>query len=119
MAAAVLLVTGFVGRGAEGLFLAVADGGEAVGRNAQADEILFDGGSAAITESEVVFGGAAFVAMAFDGDANLRVVAEEIGGFAESILGVSANIRLVVIEVGVTNFLEEEFVQARLGSFDD
>src|SRR5208337_3467187 len=65
MAAAVLLVALFVGRCAEGLFLAVADGGEAVGRNAQADEILLDGGGAAIAESEVVFGGAAFVTMAF------------------------------------------------------
>src|SRR5208283_5010205 len=119
MAAAVLLVAGFVGRGAEGLFLAVADGGEAVGRNALAEEILFVGDGAAIAEREVVFGGAAFVAMAFDGDADLRIVAEELDGFAESVLGVSANIRLVVIEVGVTKLLEEEFVQARLGSFDD
>src|SRR5208282_1087661 len=117
MAAAVLLPAGFVGSRAEGLFLAVADGGEAVGRNAQADQILFDGVGAAIAESEVVLGGAAFIAMAFDGRADLRIVAKEIGGLGEGLLGVCADVSLVVIEVGVAHFLEEELVQGGLGSF--
>src|SRR5208337_3846052 len=119
VAATVFLPAGLVGFHAEGLFLAIADRGEAVGRNAQADEILLDGVGAAIAESQVVFSGAAFVAMALDGDAELRIVAEEVGGLTEGILGVGANISLVVIEVGVTHFLKEEFVQGGLGSLDD
>ena len=119
MAAAVLLPAGLVGFHAEGLFLAIADRGEAVGRNAQADEILLDGVGAAIAESQVVFRRAAFVAMAFDGDAELRIVAEEVGGLAEGLASVSANVRLVVIEVGIADFLEEELIQAGLGSLDD
>src|SRR6266702_4288217 len=77
MASAVLLPAGFVGFGAEGLFLAVTDGVEVGGRNAEIDEVLFDGVGAAIAEGEVVFGGAAFIAMAFDIDLFIRIALEE------------------------------------------
>ena len=48
MAATILLVAGFAGFVAERLFLAVADGAEAIGRNAQGDEILFYCGGATV-----------------------------------------------------------------------
>ena len=48
VASAVLLPAGFVALGAEGLFFAEADGADAVGGDAQGDEILLDGAGAAI-----------------------------------------------------------------------
>src|SRR5208282_3977724 len=69
VAAAVLLPTGFVGFGAEGLLLAPT-GGQNVGRrNAEANEVFLDGVGATLTEGEVVFGGTALVAVAFDSEA--------------------------------------------------
>src|SRR4029077_4348349 len=82
VAAAVLLPAGFVVVGAEGLFLAEADGAHAIGRDAQGDEILLHRAGAAIAEREVVFRRAALVAMAFNGYANLRIIAQEIGGLS-------------------------------------
>src|ERR1700740_1447625 len=91
VAAAVLLPAGFVVFGAEGLFFAEADGAHAIGRDAQGDEILLHRVGAPIAESEVVFGGAALVAMAFNGHANLRIVAQEVGGLGERLASVRAN----------------------------
>jgi len=50
----------------------------------------------------------------------LRIVAEEVGGLAKGLASVSANVRLVVIEVGIADFLEEELIERRgLGRFHD
>ena len=73
MAATILLIARLSGFIAERLFFAVADGAEAVRRNAQGDEILFYCGGATISETEVVFGGAALIAMAFDGGFNVWI----------------------------------------------
>jgi len=118
MAAAVLLPAFLVALGAEGLFLAEADGADAVGRDALRDDVLLDGSGAAVAEAEVVFGGAAFVAMALDGDLDRGIVAEEFGGLGEGGAGIGANVGLVEVEVSVANFLEEEFVERRFGRFD-
>src|SRR5690348_7634115 len=108
VAAAVLLPAGFVGLHAEGLFLAEADGAEIGGRDAQVDEILLDGVGAAIAQSEVVLGGAAFVAVAFDDDLCIRITLEERSGLLERYAGVRADIGLVEVEVGIADFLCEE-----------
>ena len=80
---------------AEWLFFAEADGAEAIGGDAQGDQILLDGAGAAIAEREVVFGGAALVAVAFDGHAKLRIVAQELGGRGEGLASVRANVGFV------------------------
>src|SRR5277367_7024507 len=49
--------------------------------------------------------------MAFDGHAKLRIVFEEVGGLAQSNLRIGTNFGGVVIEIGVANFLEKEFVE--------
>src|SRR5436190_2199117 len=67
MAATILLPAGFGALHAERLLLAEADGAEAVGRDAQRDEILLDGTGAAITEAEVIFGRPTLIAMTCDG----------------------------------------------------
>jgi len=109
VAAAVLGVALFAGLHAEGLFLAEADGVHAIAGDAESDEIRADGIGAAYAESQVVFGGAAFVAVAFDGDAGLRIVLEEVGGLGEILASVGTNLGGIVIEVGVANFLVKEF----------
>src|SRR5580704_16335991 len=116
VAAAVLGVTFFGGLHAEGLFLAEADGVHAVTRNAEADHIGANGVGTTYAESEVVFGGAALVAVAFDVDANGWIGLEEVGSLGKILTSVGTNLGAVVIEVGVTHFLIEEFVagQGRL-----
>src|SRR5258708_17659551 len=101
VAAAILLPARFVVLVAEGLFLAEADGADAIGGDAQGNEILLDGAGAAIAEREVVFGGPALVAMAFNGHANLRVVAQAVGGFGELLAGIRANVSLVGIDISI------------------
>src|SRR4029077_15246927 len=107
MAAAVLLPASLVVLRAERLLLAEADGAEAVGRNAQRDKILLDGAGAAIAKAEVVFGGAALVAVAFDDDFDRRGPLQEVRGRREGDAGVGTNVGLVVVKVGVTHFLIE------------
>src|SRR5271170_2783431 len=51
--------------------------------------------------------------MAFDGHAKLRIVLEEVGCFAQGNLRIGANLRGVIIEISVANFLEEKFVEGR------
>jgi len=104
---------------AEGLFLAPTGGSKAVGRNAEADEILLNGVGATVAEGEIVFGGAAFVAMAFDGDAGLGIVLEEVGGLLKSLTSVRTNFSGIVIEEGVADFLGPEFIEAGVFGFGD
>ena len=112
VAAAVLLPAGFVGFSAEGFFLAPTGCENAIGRKAEADEIFLDGVGAALAEGEVVFGGTALVAVAFDGDADVGIIFQEVGGPLKSSAGIGTNFGGVIVEVGVTDFLEEEFVEA-------
>ena len=111
MAATVFGVAGFVGFHAERLFFAVADGVETVGGNAEASEVLLDGVGATIAESEVVFGGAAFIAMALNGDAHGGILLEEFGVLLESRLGIATNFGAVVIEISVSDFLKEKLIE--------
>src|SRR5216683_427902 len=110
MAATVLLPARLVALGAEGLLLAEAGGIEAIGGDAQGHEILLDGVGAANAEAKVVFGGAALVAVAFDGCFDGRVGFQEVRGLGESGAGIRANVSLIVVEVGVLHFTQEEFV---------
>jgi len=75
---------------------------------------LLDGAGAAIAEREVVFGGAALVAVAFDGHAKLRIVAKELSGRGERLARVGANVGLVEVEVGVAHSIVEDLVGIRL-----
>ena len=63
VAAAVFLPAGFAMLRAEGLLLAEADRGELAGRDAQRSQVRLYRGGAAVAEAEVVFCGAAFVAV--------------------------------------------------------
>src|SRR5262249_44174588 len=98
---------------AERLLFAEANGIDAIGGDAQGDEVLLDGAGTTIAESKVVLGGAALVAVAFDGDALGWVVTKILSRFTESGASVSARVSLVEVEVGVLHQAMEEFVLRR------
>src|SRR5467141_282146 len=110
MAATVLLPAGLAALVAEGLLLAEADGAEAVGRNAQRNEVLLHGGGAAIAKGQVVFRGATLVAVAFDGCFDRRVAFQEVRGLGKSGAGIGTNVGLVKVEIGIAHFSQKEFV---------
>src|SRR5258708_7350870 len=95
-------------------------GGFGAGRNAEVDKVLLDGVGAAIAKGEVVFSGAALVAVAFDGDVGEWVALEEGSGLFERYAGVRTNVCLIEIEISVTHFLCEEFFKGgTFGLFND
>src|ERR1700676_656732 len=114
MAAAILLPAGLVALVAEGLLLAEANDGEAVGRNAQRNEVLLDGAGAAIAQTQVVFRGATLVAVAFDGCFDRRVAFQEVRGLGKSGAGIGTNVGLVIVKIGVAHFLREEPIEVNL-----
>ena len=87
----------FGGGAAERTFLAVADRLQAVGRDAQRNQELLGSGGPAVTQSKVVFGGAALIAMSLDYDLQLRIRTQERRRLAREHHATSgANVRLVV-----------------------
>jgi hypothetical protein len=82
--------------------LAVADGLQPIGRDAQLDEKIFGGTGAAIAQPEVIFGGAALVAMALHHDRGAGELGQnglQSAGIAgESVAGVGSDIALIVVE---------------------
>src|SRR6266481_951932 len=107
MAAAILLPASLGVLHAEGFLLAEADGAHTVGGDSQRHEILLDGVGTAIAEAEVVFGGAALIAMAFDGDFDRRVLLQEVRSRRERRTSVRTNVGLVVVKISVAYFLIE------------
>src|SRR5260370_3430717 len=102
MAAAILLPASLGVLHAEGFLLAEADGAHTVGGDSQRHEILLDGVGTAIAEAEVVFRGAALVAMTFDGDFDRRVLLQEVRSRRERRTSVRTNVGLVVVKVAAT-----------------
>src|SRR5277367_2327253 len=78
MRAAVLLPASFVGVGTLRAFLTVADGFQVIGGDAQLDQEVLGGGSAAIAQREVIFGGAALIAVAFDDHREVGILLEDL-----------------------------------------
>src|ERR1035438_1365250 len=116
--APVLLPAGFVLLGALRPFLAVADGLQPVGGNAEPLEELFGGAGAAVAQPEVVLGGAAFVAMTLDDDGRIGEIAQDTlqrGAIpGENVAGVTADIGLIVVEVSVQDFRRDALRKADL-----
>src|SRR5262249_45818440 len=92
MAASILLPAGFVGIGAEGMFLADAGGANLIGGNTERNEIGLRGGGAAVAEGEVIFLAAALVAVTLDYDAKSGIGAEKFRVMRESEAIVAENV---------------------------
>src|SRR5215469_14332143 len=108
MPAPVLLPTGFVGLGAEWLFLAVADGLDAIGPDPSRDERILDGAGTAIPQSQIVFRRPAFVAVSFDGEAKVGMLLQESDVALHGGLLIEPDIGLVVIKVDIFDVLSEQ-----------
>src|ERR1700756_3233953 len=100
MVAAVLGPGRLVMAGIERALLAVADGADAAGVDAEGDQILLGLVGAAGAEREVVLLGAALVAMAFDEQVVLRIFLQPGGRGGQRRLRVGGQRRIVVFEEG-------------------
>src|SRR6266849_5921417 len=110
MAAAVCLPAVLIVRGAEGLLLAETGRGHAIRRDSQSSQVLFYGIGAAVAEHKVVFRRAALVTVALDGDLNLRMTFQEIGGLGERLARIRPDVCLIEIEVGVAYLFQEKLI---------
>src|SRR6202008_3299034 len=119
VAPAVLLPAGLVGVSAEGSFLAPTGGSYPVRRHAQGNKILFDRIRAALAKSQIVFGGASLVAVALDRHMGGGIVLQEIRRFLKGVSRIGTNGGGIVIEIGIVNVLEEQFIQRWLVHFGD
>lgn len=116
MPASVLLPAGLIMFHAEGPFLAVADGLDAVSRYSGRDQKVLGGLGTAIAKGQVIFRRAALVAVAFQSDFDLRIRAQELSGCGQGIASVRPDIGFVEIKVGVFDFLCEELFHGGLPS---
>jgi len=92
---------------------AVADGGDAVASNASTSKVFLGGSRAALTEGEVVFAGAALVAVAFKGHVNVRVLFQPCSLTIEGLLRFCVQGGAVEVEEhAVTDVLGQVFSAA-------
>src|SRR5579863_6473110 len=116
MSAAIALVAGLVGVGANRAILAVTDGPDLVGRYAELDQEILGGGGAAVAEAEIVLSRAALIAVPFQhhGEAGIggENALEQVGIGCQSPAGVIADVALVVIEVSILRFAPQH-IRAR------
>src|SRR5271156_4643879 len=111
--AAILLPARFVMLGAERALFAPARCFHAVRRDAERNQVVLRGFGASLAQTQVVFRGSALVAMAFDGDVNLRIGTQELGIFGQSGAGVLAQIGLIELEVRILDVLVEQVAHVR------
>src|SRR5688500_4250654 len=78
--------------------LDVADGLHFVGGNAERDQIVLRGERATLTEREVVFGGATFVAVPLDRDLPRGVLLHDPGVLLQHPLSFGTDVRAVELE---------------------
>jgi hypothetical protein len=107
MCSAVLLPALFVALRASRLFLAVADGTDARGRDAQLHKCVLCGRGAIVAEREIVLGRSAFVAMTLDGEVNVGMLLQVIGIRLQNGLVARAHSVRVIIEVNVLHILRK------------
>src|SRR5262252_3660142 len=96
MRAAVLRVRRLVVTGIEGELLAVADGSQPVGPDAQGNEVRACGHSAAFAQRQIVLGGSTLVAMTFNRHGPAPVFLQDAGVVGERLLRIGR--QLVTIE---------------------
>src|SRR6266446_6543749 len=108
--AAILLPAGLVRFCAERLFFTIADGLDAIATDPALDECVFDGVRTIGAQGQVVFGGAALVAVTFDCDPDVGMLLQELSAGLQGSLLIRANVRLVVIEINVLHVLGEQLL---------
>src|SRR5690348_13541852 len=112
MSPPVLLPARFVVLRAERMLLAPAHCLDAIAGNSQRNEILLRRIRAPLPQSEVVLFRAALVAVPLERYADLRIGTQELRILLQRRSGITANLRLVVIEVRVLDVLIEQVAHA-------
>src|SRR6266576_6769486 len=115
MPAAILLPAAFVRLGAERLLLAVADRLDSAGAQAGLHQSVLYGVGTAVAQSQVVFRGAALVAVSFKRELDVGMLAKELRVALNGGLLVGTNTIRVVIKVDVAHVLREQFLFACRG----
>src|SRR5438477_10753805 len=92
MTAPVLLPALLVGFGAEWLLLAITDGIDAAVVDAALSQSLFDSGRAFIAERQIVFRGAALVAVAFDRKSQVGMLLQKLRCLRQRSLRIRAQV---------------------------
>src|SRR5258708_7161738 len=108
MTATILLPASFVALGAERLLFSVADRLDAAGIDSGRSQRVLDGGGALVSQSEVIFGGAAFVAVSLDGEVDVGMLIKEEHVALNRTLLVAADVRLIVVKVNILDALSEQ-----------
>src|SRR5665213_835393 len=113
-AAAILRPAGFAGLGTDRTLLAIGDGFQTAGGDALAGQIFLHRIGAACAQRQIVFAGAAFVAVPFHGDTHRRVACQPGGLAAQNALVTVFDIVLVECELdGVADIDAEVLGAAR------
>ena len=108
MATAVLLPASFVAFCAEGFFLAVADGLDPAGADAGRRQGALDSAGALVAQGQVIVGGPSFVAVSFDRETHIGMLAEELRVGLHRRLLVAAKVCLVIVEINILDALTEQ-----------
>src|SRR5450755_896477 len=111
--APVLLPARFVAFRAERLFLAVADRLDAVRAYAGSDQSALHCAGSLVAQCDVVFGGAALVAVPLNSEVHVGMSVQELHVGRQGTLLIAADIRLVIVEINVLHILAEQFLVGR------
>src|SRR5579864_177448 len=109
MIAAIFLPAIFILLSALWFFLAVADGLERIGANAVANQRLLGRVSATLTQRQIVLGGTAVVAVAFNLDLPALLL-DDLCRLRQCLLRVGTQISLVVVEVNILYHLGKKLI---------
>src|SRR5258708_26407637 len=108
MTTTILLPASFVALGAERLLFAVADRLDATGVDTLRGQRILDCGGALISQSEVIFGGTAVVAVPLDRDVDVGMLAQKLRIGLDRTLLIAADVSLIVIKVNILDALSEQ-----------
>src|SRR5262245_7548965 len=107
VATPVLLITVLGGFAALRAFFSIADRVHPAGINSERNQVVFHRIGSPITKAAIVFLAATFVAMTFNAELDAGIGHQEACCVGESCLLIVANIGLVIVEIHVTNILDE------------
>ena len=107
MTTTILLPASFVALGTERLLFAVADRLDATGVDTLCGQRVLDRGGALISQSEVIFGGTAVVAVSLNRDVDAGMLCQELRIRLDRTLLIAADIGFIVVKVNILDTLSE------------
>ena len=108
MTATILLPASFVALGAERLLFPVADRLDAAGIDTLRGQHILDCGGALVSQSQVVFGRTAFVAVSLDRDVHVGMLYQKLSIGLDRTLLIGADVSPIVVKVNILDTLSEQ-----------